>query len=191
LSYNPEFFFCDWSNYEGPDTDSTYVGTIDFLARSENGFPTMATTCRNKTLVCTWINPGKVPYPDSQTTVWSEDPVTIYGTTINTWEAGIVLNTDSIWRGIYTPTTQDAVTEVEKLNNLKIYPNPTSNTTVIETGTNNPYTLTVTNIMGQVIYTTKGQQSHINLNVANYPAGVYIVTVRTAKAVASQKLIVK
>jgi hypothetical protein len=45
--------------------------------------------------------------------------------------------------------------------------------------------------MGQVVHTIKGQRSEIQLNVANYPAGVYIVNVKTANATASQKLIVK
>jgi hypothetical protein len=45
-------------------------------------------------------------------------------------------------------------------------------------------------MMGQVVQTVKGKHE-VNLNVANYPSGVYIVNVRTAQATTSQKLIVK
>ncbi|MCL2290424.1 MAG: T9SS type A sorting domain-containing protein [Bacteroidetes bacterium] len=191
LSYHPDYFFCDWSNYGGPnDAGTGYTGWIEFIISSENGYPTMATSIKNDRLIFTWIN-DYFPYPSSvegNAPVWVTDPFGVYSVNISIWDAGLYNNTDCVWRGI---DCMDNVVEKEKIENLKIYPNPANNMTTIEVGTNNPYTLTVTNIMGQVVHTQKGQQSRVQLNVADYPAGVYIVNVKTANATASQKLIVK
>jgi hypothetical protein len=194
LSYHPQYFFCDWSEYEGPgkegDLDSPfeYKGTIGFLESSENGYPSMAMSIRNDRIVCTWLN-DFYPYPEpvSGTSVaYFTDPWQVVAVNICISEAGNYNNIDQVWRGLC-----NNIPIVDKIENLRVYPNPANNMTFIEVGTDNPYTLTVTNIMGQVVHTVKGQQSRVELNVANYPAGVYIVNVKTAGATASQKLIVK
>jgi hypothetical protein len=45
--------------------------------------------------------------------------------------------------------------------------------------------------MGQVIATMNGNTDKVDLNVSNYAPGIYIVNVRTANAMTTQKLIVK
>ncbi|MCL2290425.1 MAG: T9SS type A sorting domain-containing protein [Bacteroidetes bacterium] len=187
LSYNEDYFFCDWSNYGGPnDAGTGYTGWIEFIISSENGFPTMSANIKNDRIICSWLN-DYFPFPESL--VWMTEPMGVFSMNLPTELAGRYKNTDCVWRGLVCDGKN--VVEKEKVENLKIYPNPANNTTIIEVGTKNPYTLTVTNIMGQVVHTEKGQQSRVQLNVADYPAGVYIVNVKTAGAVASQKLIVK
>ena len=44
--------------------------------------------------------------------------------------------------------------------------------------------------MGQVVFTAKGE-AKTEFSVANYPKGIYIVNVKTAKSMSSQKLIVQ
>ena len=188
LSYGPGLFNVSWDSYDGPTSDTTYGGTIFQIDESENYYPSMATSIQNNTLVFSWYNDIQ-PLPEPPTgssQPWSQYPSSIYALAIPADIAGDYWNTQDIWQNIGSK-----VEEKETINNLKIYPNPAGNTATIEVGTPNPYTLTVTNIMGQVVHTVKGQQSKVELNVANYPAGIYIVNVKTAHASASQKLIVK
>jgi len=189
LSYHGDYFKCDWSGYEGPiredDEYIEYGGHIEFITSSENGYPSMSMNIKNYRLVFTWLN-DYFPYPEANPNiVWFSEPFAVYSTNIPIGDAGIYMNTDEVWRG------NAKVSENDKIGNLKIYPNPVNDRAKIEVGTDNPYTLTVTNIMGQVVYTVKGQKNTVELDVANYPAGVYIVNVKTATATASQKLIVK
>jgi hypothetical protein len=149
----------------------------------------MATTIMNNSLVFTWINDVK-PFPEPPSggsNAWQSNAYSIIGNVLKTWDAGKYNNTQEVWKGIWNKVDDGKMT-IEK---PKIYPNPATNIATIDVNTNNPYTLTVTNIMGQVVHTMKGQQSKIELNVSNYPAGIYIVNVKTARATASQKLIVK
>jgi len=74
---------------------------------------------------------------------------------------------------------------------LNLYPNPTNGNITIFTDADSPYNLKITNIMGQVVTSMNGISDKINLNVSNYAPGIYIVTIRTAKAMTSQKLIVR
>ena len=74
---------------------------------------------------------------------------------------------------------------------VKIYPNPTNGEVIFDINANDAYTLTITNIMGQEITSMNGNTNRVSLNVSNYASGVYFVTVKTANAMTTQKLIVK
>jgi hypothetical protein len=74
---------------------------------------------------------------------------------------------------------------------FKMYPNPTNGNVTISIDASSPYTLTVANVMGQVVTSMNGNTDRVNLNVANYAPGIYIVNIRTASAMTTQKLIVK
>ena len=188
LSYHPGYFWCDWENYKGPDwTGSPIDSWIDFITSSENGYPTMSTNIKNNRIMCAWLN-DPLPFPDNIADPWIETAYGVYAINIDVNEAGVYNNIDEVWTGIWNNI---GVSENTKIENLKIYPNPANGMATIKVGTNDPYTLTVANIMGQVVHTVKGKQSEVQLNVANYPAGVYIVNVKTANATASQKLIIK
>ena len=78
-----------------------------------------------------------------------------------------------------------------KAPTLKLYPNPANGNVWVDVNSDSPYTVTVTNIMGQVVTSMNGNTGKVNLNVSNYTPGIYIVNVRTANAMTSQKLIVK
>jgi len=184
LSYHPDLFFCNWDNYLGPDsTGEGYEGTIDVVNYSENGYPTMSINVMNDMLVLTWLN-DLFPFPGgSAPPMWSTIALGVWGTHIKLSQAGKYNNTDMIWKNL-------DISENKKIENLKIYPNPANNLTTIDVGTNNSYTLTVTNIMGQIVHTEKGQKRKVELNVDNYPAGIYIVSVKTTHAVTSQKLLI-
>jgi hypothetical protein len=146
----------------------------------------MSTNMKNGLLAFTWINDlfpmaaGTSPDP------WVPQLVSVVGLAVQAEYLGKEYsNTRDIYQGLW-----NKVDEKEVINNLKIYPNPAVNIANIEVGTTNPYTLSVTNLMGQVVYSVKGQGNTI-INVNNFPAGIYIVNVKTAHASASQKLIVR
>ncbi|MDR2971092.1 MAG: T9SS type A sorting domain-containing protein [Bacteroidales bacterium] len=183
LSYRYDMFFCDWSGYEGPNlVDTSYSGFVDFILSSENGFATMATTIRNYSLVFTWLN-DMFPFPDEAT--WQNISYRVVSENLKLWDAGIYNNTQEVWKNMW-----NKVEEKEIIENLNVYPNPASNKVIVNVDNFNPYTLTLTNIMGQVVYSTQGK-GKTEIDVAKFPAGIYIVNVKTAHASASQKLIVK
>jgi len=183
LSYHEDYFYYDWSDFQGPNaTGDGWLGEIEPVEFSENGYPTMAVNIKNNRLVFTWLH-DIYPFPDgTPTPVWQNTEFQVFAKDIALEDAGVYNNPEQIRLSMIVN---------EKIENLKIYPNPVNDRVTIEVGTNAPFTLTITNIMGQVVYTGKGQQSKVTLNVSNYPAGVYVVNVRTANATASQKLIVK
>jgi len=74
---------------------------------------------------------------------------------------------------------------------FKLYPNPTNGNVTIAIDADSPYTLTVSNIMGQAVFSTYGNSKEVKFSVSNYAPGVYIVNVKTANAITTQKLIVK
>ena len=187
LSYAPNLFWCNWDEYVGPNEDSTdMVGAPSIMEASENVYATMSTTLGNGQIAFTWLS-DMFPLGEG-TQAWVEFPFKVMGLVIDAnWAGTEYWNTQDIWQN-----KGSKVEEKETINNLKIYPNPPTNGyATIDVGTQNPFTLTVTNMMGQVMFKGKGQGGSVNLNVANYPAGIYIVNVKTAHASASQKLIVK
>jgi len=188
LSYHPRLFWYEWENYERIDTINYEHndGMMEFYV-SENGYPSMATSIKNNSLVFTWEN-DIFPMPGgSSWDPWNTVPFAIYSLMIPAKDAGAYYNTQDIWNN-----KGSKVEEKETLGNLKVYPNPAcEGYAMIEVGTQNPFTLTVTNMMGQVMFTGKGQGANVKLNVSDFPAGIYVVNVKTDHASASQKLIVK
>ena len=83
------------------------------------------------------------------------------------------------------------VKETPAAPKVKLYPNPANGNVTIAVDANSPYTLTITNVMGQVVSSMKGSSNRVNLNLSNFAPGVYIVNVKTAGSMTSQKLIVK
>jgi hypothetical protein len=57
--------------------------------------------------------------------------------------------------------------------------------------TTNPYTVTVTNMMGQVLQTRQGNPGKTEIDVSNFAPGLYIVNIKTKTTTNSHKLIVK
>ena len=186
LSYDPELFNCDWSNWFFDRETQQCGGEIDVLVFSESGYPSMAPSIVNDKLVFTWLN-DLLPFPErdaSGAVAWvtTEPPFRVFSLAINKNEAGTTYNNTQ-----YLP---DKINEQAVQGKLKVYPNPAQGNVRVELNHNDPFTLTVTNLMGQVVFTTKGE-SKTEFSVANYPKGIYIVNVKTAKTITSQKLIVQ
>jgi len=189
LSYYPDFFYCDWSDYHGPYYDDNHnpippkADEIKDFTPGENMFPTLNMNIYDNKLVIQWYSQY---LPNTAANGLQNDPIDVYTFIKDLNEFPWYANIQSVYKGCY------GIAEYgNRVLTPQIYPNPANNITNIKVDTNNPYTLTVTNMMGQVVYTQKCQQSKTDLNVSNFAPGIYIVNVRTAHAMGSQKLIVK
>lgn len=81
-------------------------------------------------------------------------------------------------------------TDDPKMTTLKYYPNPIENTLHIESQ-HQINTLTMTNLLGQKLLTLNGNNNNIEVQVAQLPAGVYIVNVVLDGKTGSFKVIKK
>jgi hypothetical protein len=75
---------------------------------------------------------------------------------------------------------------------IKIYPNPSHNTvTVTSQQPNSQSQVTLTDMMGKLLFETYMPSSTLDLNIANYEAGFYQVCVKNQNGTACQKLIIE
>lgn len=79
--------------------------------------------------------------------------------------------------------------ETEELT-FSVYPNP-ANDVVRITAPEKTEQISITNIAGQVVYSTYQPVGQIEINVANFPAGVYFVKLEKGSAVVTEKLVIR
>ncbi|MCL2436015.1 MAG: T9SS type A sorting domain-containing protein [Lentimicrobiaceae bacterium] len=194
VSYHPELYNIDWCDYPGPiNIDATpdqlraWAQTITHITTTECAYPTMSTNTKDWFLLLQWYSQESphLDYPH-----FSENAVLVYTFHQFLWR----LPQDNNIQYIRRPHWTDCLTvkNIQPAINVKIYPNPAINEKVyVEVDTDIPYTLTVTNIMGQVLHTINRAQNTVAFDVSNFAPGIYIVNVRTDRAVASQKLILR
>jgi len=190
ISYNPDLFQANWDDWKEPiyhpaedawewDPNSIIVGT-----RTENAYPTMSSNVKDWQILLQWYS-QELPFtlPDGL----QHDPSLVYAFHHPLWKFPEFNRLPEVRKGLWNKITENS----KPVINAKIYPNPAVDGMVtVRVDTEAPYTLTVTNIMGQVVYGTK-TQNEAKVNVSNFVPGIYIVNVRTDNAVTSQKLIVR
>jgi len=189
LSYNPELFQVEWDNWEEPEYDPIDdvwywdPSSIRITTRTDNAYPGMSSNIKDWQVLFQWYH-QELPFTDDA--VFTFDPALVYAFHHPLWKFPGFNNLQDIREG-----KCNKIVETKPVINATIFPNPAVDGIVnVKVDTHAPYTLTVTNIMGQVVHTMKAQ-NEVKLNVSNYVPGIYIVNVRTANAVTSQKLIVK
>jgi hypothetical protein len=195
LSYHKNLFFCNWSNYYGPNNPSnpkdSLNGTISVTWPSENAFPTMALHLANDQLLFQWANAYKPG------TLISPDGYDIYTMILDKKDAGIYNNTQEVWKGLWNDYNIGIKDITGGIEQMQIFPNPAQNMATVRVNSicSKPYIISVFNTMGQVILTQKGELGYgdndIQLNINNLSAGVYLVNIKTDNATRTQKLIVK
>jgi hypothetical protein len=149
-----------------------------------------------------YVEYATVPYEEGVTSYFYDDvpPNVVLGETY--W-----YKVSAIWTGAadecesaYAPAKlmpiEDFVAvEVTSVNNplagtVGVYPNPaTTNVTVSTTDGMNK--LTVINYVGQVVYqkSLNGENS-VDLNTANYDAGVYVIKIETANGTTNKRVVI-
>jgi hypothetical protein len=189
LSYSPDFFFANWTGF---DPENPTVNPPELILTTECGYPTMAPSIKNGKIALTWLHDlSQFPeWDDSPLAPWVNPAFSVHSFMITVED---ILNekwymTKSLWnRGDYLGYPKVAE---QTLENLKIYPNPATDNVLVVLEHNEPFTVMVTNMIGQEMQIVKGE-GKVTFNVSDYPSGIYIVNVRTAQAAYSQKLIVK
>ena len=189
VSYNPELFQANWDDWKEPiyhpgdDTWEWDPTSIIVTTRAENAYPTMSTNTKDWQVLLQWLSQEK---PFSLTDGIQPDPSLVYAFHHPLWNLPKYNNLNEVRKGLW-----NKIAETKPVINAKIFPNPAIDGIVnVKVDTDAPYTLTVTNIMGQVVYSTKAQ-NEAKVNVSSFVPGIYIVNVRTNNAVTSQKLIVR
>ena len=82
-------------------------------------------------------------------------------------------------------------TRIEKNNEsrLSIYPNPTSALLSIETTNPEPHSIQITSLNGQNIYSSKMEESSMQIDLSSLLKAVYLITVRSNDFVGTEKMI--
>jgi hypothetical protein len=78
--------------------------------------------------------------------------------------------------------------ELPKTGFFNIYPNPNDGTFVIDAPVNTD--LTISNAIGQVIFQSKIPNTTNNINLENYAAGVYFVTLKIGEKSETKKMVI-
>jgi len=195
ISYNRNYFFCDWSNYKGPVVENqdsvAYDGEILIEIPSDNTFSTMALNSGGGNLLIQWAN---TYYPGE---LQAGEMYGIMSLVLDKDMAGVYNNTREVWKGLWDNYNFGVKDVKGGIQDMRIFPNPAQNvaTVLVNSICSKPYTLTVTNIMGQSVYTQNGNigygENRISLNINNLTPGIYLVNIKTDNATRTQKLIVK
>ena len=72
---------------------------------------------------------------------------------------------------------------------FRIFPNPVQNLLSIETNGNTRWSVELTSLKGQVLYTCDVEADIYQLDLSSYPKGVYFITIRSKDFVTTRKII--
>ena len=81
-----------------------------------------------------------------------------------------------------------SVTNVNEINDTRIYPNPTTGNVTIEAAGMNH--ITVVNTLGQVLYDTNVNGDQMTMNLGQFKAGVYMIRITTESGVSVSRVTV-
>ncbi|HXS38143.1 MAG TPA: T9SS type A sorting domain-containing protein [Flavipsychrobacter sp.] len=82
----------------------------------------------------------------------------------------------------------NAIAEVNKSDNIDIYPNPVIDKLIIKTLTKDN-TLTITNIIGRIMLQRQLTETQTTIDITTFPSGVYNVCMRNNNGIAFKKLV--
>jgi len=81
--------------------------------------------------------------------------------------------------------------EDETLNGFRVYPNPTTENLTIESNATPIQLIALTNVSGQTVLRYEGQETMVTLDVSQFPAGLYLVSIQTEDQVVVKKILFK
>ncbi|HNY62368.1 MAG TPA: T9SS type A sorting domain-containing protein [Bacteroidales bacterium] len=182
LSYHPEMYFVDW-------VSSELYGELFVTMEGECFWPKMAPNSTDGKLSIMWYFdylPGNVAGFGSATNY-------VYAMNIDKEDIGVIKKTTEVYQGLWN---EEGIKE-NTLSEMKLFPNPTSNTVTINLFSKDQgaATLTITNLMGQVVYNeivSLGYGTNqLMVNCSDFISGFYLVNISTQKGSTTQKLIVQ
>jgi aminopeptidase YwaD len=75
------------------------------------------------------------------------------------------------------------------MTELSIYPNPAKEVLTIETDRSGLYTIEITTLSGQLLYSAKMVGPVIQLNLSSFQKGLYFLTIRSRNYVRTEKIV--
>ena len=185
----PMPFLCGIQFYYQLDLDSACLAGIDFSADSGHTWKNVLT---DATGYFSWPL-GSAPDMHHSTTGWQNFSVGFFGFVSTTTDSGIFRFTfvsDSNVSGKdgwiidgmqFQYYAEGVATTTEANNTVSIFPNPAGSTITIKS-TEAINTVAVTDAVGRVMYTGSQATGNVNLNLAGYPAGLYLVSINGVHA---------
>ena len=80
------------------------------------------------------------------------------------------------------------INELEKSDNIKVYPNPTTNMVALD-GFEKENTIEIINIQGQIVKTEFANTSKIIIDISDLSTGVYVIKIKSDSTIIMKKLI--
>ena len=125
------------------------------------------------------------------------------GSWITTDSSAFVYNPDGTLKIFYPPyqgtelrtlyfykTFSTSLDKVNETKPIKIYPNPTNGKFTIELGNTEPSAITITDITGKQVYTTKSS-GDLDIDLTNLQKGIYLVNINSGAKSSTQKIAVQ
>ena len=95
-----------------------------------------------------------------------------------------------IYRFEHDENSNVSVDEIEQ-SNLNIYPNPTNGLLTLSSNDSNIERITLMNVQGQVIISKETSNNKVQIDIANYPSGVYFVNALLSNGQMATKKLIK
>lgn len=78
---------------------------------------------------------------------------------------------------------------IENVSELTIYPNPNIGIFTVESS-ENKYELSITNVLGEKLFSRKNQSEKSNIDLSNQPNGFYLLQIKSGNGIESKKIII-
>ena len=100
-------------------------------------------------------------------------------------EDEIAYRTADVWKDFNINVTQNSDNtdgvEIPNEPHVRIYPNPTNGMFTLEFEADGAYMITITDIIGMLVFRQTTAAQTVQINISNYPAGVYLLTINDGK----------
>jgi predicted GH43/DUF377 family glycosyl hydrolase len=88
----------------------------------------------------------------------------------------------------YAESLLDVIDD-NKMTGLSIYPNPAEESLTIETNRSGLYTIALTNLSGQLIFSAEMEGPVIRINLSTFQKGLYFITIRSRDYTRTEKIV--
>ena len=79
--------------------------------------------------------------------------------------------------------------DIDNSQKIRLYPNPVTDFLYIETDLTEVYSIELTTLNGQLIFSTGMEDYHHQIDLSPYPRGVYFISIRSKAFVKTEKII--
>jgi hypothetical protein len=92
------------------------------------------------------------------------------------------LKSDEMINGLFTES-------IKRDNNFKLYPTPSYNSITIKSDSSGPHTVEIISISGQLLYSTRMEETTLQIDLSSFQEGIYLITIRSRDHVKTEKII--